>query len=97
MALKDKPEVKYALWQAYQRRCAICYNDLFNYSDLEIDHIIPKSTQKDEKEFEEVKRRYELPSNFNIDGLENLRPAHHFCNNKKEIRYVLKKLWKSYL
>ncbi|MFJ7915431.1 MULTISPECIES: HNH endonuclease [unclassified Lysinibacillus] len=83
MALKDKPEVKYALWQAYQRRCAICYNDLFNYSDLEIDHIIPKSTQKDEKKFEEVKRRYELPSNFNIDGLENLRPAHHFCNNKK--------------
>ncbi|MGK4118239.1 HNH endonuclease signature motif containing protein [Lysinibacillus capsici] len=83
MALIDKPEVKYALWQAYQRRCAICYNDLFNYTDLEIDHIIPKSTQKDEKEFEDVKRRYELPTDFNIDGLENLRPAHHFCNNKK--------------
>ncbi|WP_162880654.1 HNH endonuclease [Paraliobacillus sediminis] len=83
MALKDQPDVRYALWQAYQRRCAICHEDLFNYSELEIDHIIAESEGKDDKKFKELSNTYELPADFNINGLENLRPAHRKCNNKK--------------
>ena len=83
MALKDQPEVRYALWQAYQRRCAICYEDLFNYSDLEIDHIIAESNKNHDMKLKNLIDTYELNNNFDLDGLENLRPTHSKCNNKK--------------
>ncbi|MDN7242858.1 HNH endonuclease signature motif containing protein [Planococcus sp. N028] len=83
MALKDQPNVRYALWQAYQRRCAICYEDLFNYSDLEIDHIIAESNENDNLKLNDLLNKYELPLNFDLNSLENLRPAHRKCNNKK--------------
>lgn len=83
MALKDKPEVRYALWQAHQRRCTICFEDLFNYSDLQVDHIIPKATFKDEQKVKEALKNFKLPLDFDFNGLENLRPAHQKCNNDK--------------
>lgn len=83
MALKDQPDVRYALWQAYQRRCAICHEDLFNYSDLEVDHIIAESVGNDDEKLKDVLKTYELPADFDLHSLENLRPAHSKCNNKK--------------
>ncbi|MBU4620917.1 MULTISPECIES: HNH endonuclease [Bacillus] len=83
MALKDKPEVRYALWQAHQRRCTICLEDLFNYSDLQVDHIIPEATFKDNKKVKKVINDFKLTLDFDFNGLENLRPAHHKCNNDK--------------
>ncbi|MES9785435.1 HNH endonuclease [Bacillus pumilus] len=83
MALKDKPEVRYALWQAHQRRCTICLEDLFNYSDLQVDHIIPEATFKDNKKVKNVINDFKLTLDFDFNGLENLRPAHHKCNNDK--------------
>lgn len=83
MNIKNKPEVRYALWQAYQRKCAICLEDMFNYSDLEIDHIIPEAIFKDTKKANQIINTFNLPPEFNFNGLENLRPAHHKCNNDK--------------
>ncbi|MED3054936.1 HNH endonuclease [Bacillus thuringiensis] len=83
MIIKNRPEVRYALWQAHQRRCTICLEDLFNYSDLEIDHIIPEATFKNKQRVTEVIENLNLSSNFDFNGLENLRPAHHKCNNDK--------------
>jgi len=83
MNIKNRPEVRYALWQAYQRKCSICLEDMFNYSDLEIDHIIPEAKFKDIKKVQEIINKFNLPLEFNFNGLENLRPAHHKCNNDK--------------
>lgn len=83
MALKDKPEIRYALWQAYQRRCSICKENLFNFSDLEIDHIIPRNSFNTDSKKKDILNKYNLPTNFEFEGLENLRPAHHKCNNNK--------------
>jgi len=80
MTLKDRPEVRYALWQAYQRKCAICYKDFFNYSDLQIDHIIAESKGRDSKEFQEILKKYNLPSDIDLNSLENLRPSLGKCN-----------------
>ncbi|MFJ7362862.1 HNH endonuclease [Peribacillus frigoritolerans] len=83
MIIKNRPEVRYALWQAHQRRCTICLEDLFNYSDLQVDHIIPEAKFKNKQKEIEVINKFNLPSNFDFNGLENLRPAHHKCNNDK--------------
>lgn len=83
LALKDKPEVRYALWQAHRRRCTICLEELFNYSDLQVDHIIPEATFKDEQKVKEAINNLKLPIDFDFNGLENLRPVHHKCNNDK--------------
>ncbi|MDI4649608.1 HNH endonuclease [Cohnella hashimotonis] len=83
MSIKDKPEARYGLWQAYQRRCAVCLEELFNYSDLEIDHIISEKTFKDHQKTTDVIKKFNLPTTFDFNHLENLRPAHRKCNNEK--------------
>lgn len=83
MALKDKPEVRLALWQAYHMECAICLKGLISRTDLEIDHIIAQAIYKDEEKKKKVMKTFELPKDFDFDGLENLRPTHHACNKDK--------------
>ncbi|MDF1996404.1 HNH endonuclease [Peribacillus frigoritolerans] len=80
--LKEKSEVRYALWQAYKKRCAICGNSI-GYTQLQIDHIIAESLEKIPNKLYEVLKKYELPKDFKINSLYNLRPACGYCNREK--------------
>lgn len=82
MKLKSKPEIRYALWQAYKRKCAVC-GEPIEYTDLHVDHILAESLEKDPTELSEVLKRYKLTNNFDINSLYNLRPACSYCNIQK--------------
>ncbi|WP_445491545.1 hypothetical protein [Niallia sp. 03133] len=79
MSLKDENAVRYAIWNAYKRRCQITKNLIENITDMEIDHIISVSTFKDKKKV----AIYNLPEDFDLHGLENLRPVLRAWNREK--------------
>ncbi|HDR8383532.1 TPA: hypothetical protein QC222_004993 [Bacillus cereus] len=79
MSIKNQPAVRFAIWNAYNRRCAISKNLIENITDMEIDHIISVATFKDKDKV----RLYDLPENFELDGLENLRPVLRVWNREK--------------
>ncbi|KAB2489637.1 HNH endonuclease [Priestia endophytica] len=95
MKLKSKPEIRYALWQAYKRKCAICGKPI-EYTNLHVDHILAESLEKNSEELNKVLKKYKLTNNFDINSLYNLRPACSYCNiqksnheSPKEITYRL--------
>ncbi|MCR8842258.1 HNH endonuclease [Paenibacillus sp. SC116] len=81
-SLKRKSDVRYALWQAYTKKCAIC-GDHIEYPELQIDHIIAEDLEKKHSELTSVLKKYELPNDFKINSLYNLRPACGYCNREK--------------
>ncbi len=80
--LKGKSEVRYALWQAYNKKCAIC-GEPIGYTQLQIDHIIAESIEKDHNELYRVLKKYDLHKDFQLNSLYNLRPACGYCNREK--------------
>lgn len=80
--LKGKAEVRFALWSVYNKKCAIC-GEPISYTQLHIDHIIAESLEKDRNELHGVLKKYELPKDFQINSLYNLRPACAYCNREK--------------
>ncbi|MED4023550.1 HNH endonuclease signature motif containing protein [Priestia aryabhattai] len=80
--LKGKSEVRYALWQAYSKKCAIC-GEPIGYTQLQIDHIIAESIEKNYNEFCRVLKKYQLHKDFQVNSLYNLRPACGYCNREK--------------
>lgn len=79
MSLKNEPAVRYALWIAYNRRCQITKNLIENITDMEVDHIISVDTFKDKKKV----AIYDLSEDFDVNGLENLRPVLRAWNREK--------------
>jgi hypothetical protein len=74
---------RFAIWTAHSKRCAYCEEPL-KYSDLEIDHIIPRSLRKKPQELQNLLTQLSLQTNFDLDSLENLLPAHGSCNFRKK-------------
>jgi hypothetical protein len=72
-----------AIWTAHSKRCAYCEEPL-KYTDLEIDHIIPRSLGKKPKELQNLLVQLSLQANFDLDSLENFLPAHGGCNFRKK-------------
>lgn len=79
MSLKNEPAVRYAIWNAYNRRCQITKKLIESITDMEVDHIISVDIFKDKEKI----KLYNLPKDFNIDGLENLRPVLRVWNREK--------------
>ncbi|MGK3613403.1 hypothetical protein WMZ06_04725 [Bacillus sp. SW7] len=79
MSLKNEPAVRYAIWTAYNRRCQITKNLIENITDMEVDHIISVDTFKNKEKIE----IYDLPKDFDVHGLENLRPVLRAWNREK--------------
>lgn len=80
--MKGKSEVRYALWQAYKKKCAIC-GEPISYMQLQIDHIIAESIEKNHDEFNRALIKYDLDEDFKLNSLYNLRPACGYCNREK--------------
>ncbi|QUG42775.1 HNH endonuclease [Psychrobacillus sp. INOP01] len=80
-----KTNLRRAIWKAHKKKCYYCDENV-SIRELEIDHFIPKSTDKSLKE--ELLRELMLDSNFDFNGLKNLVPSHTSCNNARKGRYV---------
>jgi HNH endonuclease len=80
--LKEKSEIRFGLWQAYKNKCAVC-SEPIKYTQLQIDHIIPESIERDAMELKNVLSLFSLNNDFEINSLYNLRPACGFCNREK--------------
>ena len=70
-----------AIWETYSKKCQVCDKFITKLQDLEVDHIIPRLSFKSDPET--VRTKYDLPRNFEFEGIENLHPIHGSCNKKK--------------
>jgi hypothetical protein len=75
-----KVSIRVSLWKANGQRCLYC-GELIEYRELEIDHLIPEST--DAGEFKRIREDLCLDATFTLQDIRNLVPTHHDCNRKK--------------
>ncbi|WPR71491.1 HNH endonuclease signature motif containing protein [Flavobacterium sp. NG2] len=71
-----------SIWSAHKNSCFYCSQTL-DWGDLQIDHIIPESLEKNPDKFEQIKTDLGLDKNFNLNAIYNLVPAHSKCNLRK--------------
>jgi hypothetical protein len=71
-----------AIWKAYKSKCEYC-RELIRFSDLEIDHILPESLLDNPDDLEEIKTKYGLGSEFEINSYYNWIPSCSRCNRTK--------------
>lgn len=71
------------LYAIYNRRCYRC-EELRNFVEIEIDHIVPRSTNDDE--FDRIREEYVLVTDFSRDDPSNLAPICSGCNKTKSGR-----------
>jgi hypothetical protein len=71
---------RYGLWKANGMRCLYC-GHLVQFTELEIDHIIPACTG--DAELERLRLTLGLGADFYLGDTRNLAPTHHDCNRKK--------------
>lgn len=76
----DNSILRFILHETWGPRCYWCYQPK-EFNDVQIDHILSRDTGA--KDFEELKTRYGLPQDFDIDGLENLAPICNVCNGTR--------------
>jgi hypothetical protein len=71
-----------ALWMAYSKKCVYC-GDPLKFAEMDIDHIIPASLSQRPEELESLLSKLSVPSDYCLESLKNLVPAHRFCNQRK--------------
>ncbi|WP_114939439.1 HNH endonuclease domain-containing protein [Mucilaginibacter endophyticus] len=76
-----RSELRYAIWVAHGKRDAYSGDMIENFEDLEIDHIIPKSTDK--TLLQEKISKYDLGPDFSLNSLDNLLPTSKLLNRQK--------------
>lgn len=74
-------ELRYAIWLAYNKRCVYTEKLIEDFEDLEIDHILKKSMDKEELERKKI--AYGLDESFHVDSIENLIPTFKMYNRLK--------------
>lgn len=77
----DNAVLRLELYELYKARCYRCYVPQ-KYSDIEIDHIVPKSFS-DEK-FAEIRDKFSLEPHFTRHDPSNLAPICDPCNRRKK-------------
>lgn len=81
---KNAPELRHALYEAYNRTCPYCCNIIKTIREMQIDHIFP-SKYKDREDLR-IYIDYLRSHGFDVnkpDYIENYFPAHSYCNLDK--------------
>lgn len=81
MNLKDQL-TRRAIWEVYNSKCFYTGSPL-EYTDMELDHIIPASYKDKPDELHRILRDCKLGDNFELNSLYNLVPTSGFNNNRK--------------
>lgn len=74
--------VRAALWEAYGKRC-FWHGEPIAFAELEVDHLIPESLEKKPLELKKILKSASLPTDYDLQGLQNLVPSCGTCNGKK--------------
>ena len=72
--------LRHAVWEAHGRKCAYT-GEPVDWSELEIDHVIPVSS--DQSQIAELRARGVIEANFDINSFENLLPTKSHRNSQK--------------
>lgn len=72
-----------ALWLVYDGICTLCERPMQDLGAVTIDHIIPEHLLGKPEELEEVKQKYQLSAEFDLNDFPNWIPAHPKCNTRK--------------
>lgn len=75
-------QMRIAIWRAHAKKCLYC-GELINFGELDIDHVIPETLKDDSVELARIVAEFGLPSEFNLNSILNLVPAHRRCNIAK--------------
>lgn len=75
-------EEREAIWRAHECKCAYT-TEILSLGTLHIDHILPQSLEKNPVIKSEILSKFNLPSDFNIHGYENLLPCQPRANLQK--------------
>lgn len=81
---KFSTEVRRAIWEAWDRRCAFT-GEPVKWTEMHVDHVIPLA------EFsllDEFRNKNLIPEDFDINGFENLLPIHSHHNQRKSGREI---------
>ena len=73
---------KYAIWHCHGKRCWLCQEPL-EIRQMSVDHFLPESLLDDQKNMSDALVEHGLSDDFDINGYENLFPAHRWCNELK--------------
>lgn len=73
---------KYAIWHCHGRRCWLCEEPL-EIPAMSVDHFLPESLLNDRSKLADTLYDHGLADGFDINGFENLLPAHRWCNERK--------------
>lgn len=76
-----RSELRYAIWVAYGKKDAYSIKLIEHFEEMEVDHIIPKSTP--ENILREKIALYGLGPTFTLDAIENLVPTFKGYNRQK--------------
>lgn len=76
------PLGRFSLQSIHKQKCWLCYGAV-PFSEMEIDHIIPESLRKNPETLKRTLDDFGLPTEFDLNSLSNLLPAHSLCNKQK--------------
>ncbi|EOQ22261.1 hypothetical protein KQ1_05838 [Bacillus cereus BAG3O-1] len=93
---KNDPAIRKALMETYKNKCFYTGYPI-DYTELEVDHIIPASVDKNSKEIQEYLKDVGKDLSFELNSVYNLVPAKYRINREKSndlfnidyARYVL--------
>lgn len=79
---KNDEFVRRAIWEAHKYRSFYTGKPI-DYTDMEIDHIIPKSYKDKEDDLKRIFKECGLDNDFELDSLFNLVPVSKYENRRK--------------
>ena len=79
---KNDPRVRFALWKAYNYREYYFQGEL-DLAELEVDHIIPESLEKQPDKLDNYLRLMDLDVDFEINNILNYVPTKKYINIRK--------------
>ncbi len=71
-----------AVWSVHDGKCFHCGKKV-EFSDFEIDHLLPESLLEKPEELAAALTKYGLQNSFDIKANANLAPSCSFCNSRK--------------
>jgi hypothetical protein len=79
-----------AIYEIYDYKCFYTGEPL-DYINMELDHIIPRSYQRDPMIIRRIIKECDLPEDFHVDSLLNLVPTSRFNNRRKSDMELISK------
>lgn len=72
-----------AFWEVYKGKCKYCSIPMTRISDMHIDHIFPEDLKNQPEFFNQIKKEFDLPEDFDLNDYYNLICSCATCNRDK--------------